>query len=75
MYVKVRVVADAKKERVVRTDDTHFEITVREPASMNRANGRVRELVAEAFVLPVGKVRIISGHQSPSKILSVDTEV
>lgn len=75
MYVKVRVVADAKKERVVRTDDTHFDITVREPALMNQANGRVRALIAEVFVLPLGKVRIVSGHHSPSKILSVDTEV
>lgn len=74
MYVKVRVVAGAKKERVVRTDDTHFDIAVREPAAMNRANVRVREIVAAMFALPLGKVRIVSGHQSPSKILSVDTE-
>ena len=50
----------------------HFEISVREAAERNLANGRVLELVARHFKLPVGKVRIISGHHSPSKILSVD---
>lgn len=50
----------------------HFEVSVRELAERNLANRRIIELVARRFKLPVGKVRIISGHHSPSKILSVD---
>lgn len=49
----------------------HFEVSVRELAERNLANRRIIELVARHFKLPVGKVRIISGHHSPSKILNV----
>lgn len=72
MYVKVRVEAGAKRERVQKESDTLFLVSVREPASQNLANGRVRELIAGEFGVPVGKVRIVNGHQSPSKMLSVD---
>ena len=71
MYIKVRVKTKAKEEKVVRKSDDHFEISVKEPAERNLANNRVRELVAANFSLSIGKVRIISGHHSPSKILSV----
>jgi uncharacterized protein YggU (UPF0235/DUF167 family) len=74
MYVKVRVIADAKKEIVVKESTDHYRISVREKAEHNMANSRVREIVADEFRVPVQKIRIVSGHHSPSKILSVDVE-
>ncbi len=72
MYVRARVVAGAKKEKVERVSDDHFDISVREPAERNLANGRVREIIADACGVSVSAVRIVSGHHSPSKIMSVD---
>ncbi len=72
MYVRARVVAGAKKEKVERVSDDHFDISVREPAERNLANGRVREIIADACGVSVSSVRIVSGHHSPSKIMSVD---
>jgi uncharacterized protein YggU (UPF0235/DUF167 family) len=74
MYIKVRAKPDAKKEEFRVVSETHFEISVREPAERNLANRRIVELVAAHFNLPTGKVRIISGHHGPSKICSVDTD-
>ncbi len=72
MYIKIKVTAGARKETIVRTSEDHFEISVRENAERNMANVRVREAVAEFFKIPAGKVKIISGHHSQGKILSVD---
>lgn len=72
MYVKVRVFPSSKKERWVQKTDTSFEVSVREPAERNMANTRVIELTAEHFGVARGKVRIITGHRSPGKVLSVD---
>lgn len=72
MYVRVKVSPGAKKERVVRTGDTEFEIAVKEPAEQNLANRRVHELIAHELGVSVKKVRIISGHRSPRKIFSVE---
>lgn len=74
MYIKVHVVAGAKKELVQKVSATHYKLSVKEPAERNLANKRVLELIAEQLGIAKNKVRIVNGHQSPSKMLSVDVE-
>jgi uncharacterized protein YggU (UPF0235/DUF167 family) len=71
MYVKVRVIAGTKREFFEETSAGHFKISVREPAERNLANRRIVELVAAHYKLLAKQVRIINGHTSPSKILSI----
>jgi uncharacterized protein YggU (UPF0235/DUF167 family) len=75
MYVKVRAVAGAKKEEVVVEKPNYFKIFVREKAERNAANGRIIELIARQYGVAVNKVKIINGHHSPSKLLSLDDEL
>jgi len=72
MYVKVRVTPGVKRETFVQKAKDHFDISVKEKAERNMANRRVIELIAEHFKISVGKVKIINGHHSGSKILSID---
>ena len=72
MYIKVKVTPDAKSEKLKQKSEDLFEISVREKAKQNMANERVRELLARHYGIIKGKVRIISGHRSPSKIISID---
>ncbi len=74
MYIKVKVTAGTGKETFKKISDDHFEVSVKEKAERNMANGRVLELVARHFEIPKGKVKIVSGHHSPGKIFSVDIE-
>ncbi len=73
MYIKVKVFPDQKKESFVEIGDLRFEARVRAPAERNLANREVMGLVARHFGVPMGKVRIVSGHHSPSKILAVES--
>lgn len=70
MYLKVFVTPDAKRERVEEKGET-LVISVREPATENRANTRVREIVALRAGRPLGKVRILTGHRSRVKMISI----
>jgi uncharacterized protein len=72
MYVKVYVTPGARKE-TVEEDGEALVITVREPATGNRANDRVRELVALRLGYPVSKVRILTGHHSRVKMMSISS--
>ncbi len=72
MYIKVRAIAGSKKEEVVIEKPNYFKIFVREKAERNSANERIVELVARQYGVTAKKVRIISGHHSPSKLLTVD---
>ncbi len=72
MYVRVHVLAGAKKESVTLLAENRLAMTVKEKAEQNMANRRVIALVAMHYKKPLKGVRIVSGHRSPSKILSVD---
>ena len=71
-YARVQVTPSAKKESVIALDDKTYAIAVREPAERNLANTRVREVLAAHLDLPLGKVRLVSGHRSPRKIFDID---
>ena len=70
MYIKIRTKAGAKKEEVVAESVDHFLVSVRQKAERNMANTRVLDIFRARF--PGKSVRLISGHHSPSKIISVD---
>lgn len=69
-YLKVYVHSNASKEKVEKTGEDRFEIHVKEPAEGNIANTRVLEILKSLF--PNKKIRIINGHHSPRKLISID---
>ncbi len=71
-YIHVKVIASAGNEAFKKKNEDHFEISVREKAERNMANGRVLELVAVHFKVPVNKVRIVNGHHHPSKLVLIE---
>ena len=70
VYIKVFVTPGARKEKVEEKRETLL-ISVKEPALGNCANDRVREIIAERFGALVGNVRILTGHRSRGKMVSV----
>lgn len=74
MYVKVQVQAGMRKEKVEQTGEHTFAMTVKEPASRNLANKRIRTILANWYTVPEGNVRIVTGHRSPGKIFDVTLE-
>lgn len=71
MYIRVHANPGARKERVIKIDDTTFQIAVKEPAERNMANTRIREILSEEFNVPLTEVKILTGHRSSSKMVSV----
>lgn len=71
MYVKVYVTPSAKKEKFEKESDSVYRIQVKEPAERNLANRRVQELLASALSMNKGKLRMISGHRSQTKVFSI----
>jgi uncharacterized protein YggU (UPF0235/DUF167 family) len=74
MYVRVLVYAGAKREFLKEVGENRFELAVKAPAERNLANERVRECIAEKLQVAVAQVRIISGHHSQRKILSITND-
>ncbi len=69
MYIKIKVVPEAKEEKVEKMSEDSWRIWVKVPAENNAANSRVLEIIREEY--QGVSVRIVNGHHSPSKIVSV----
>lgn len=74
MYIKVKVIAGARKEMVKEVGTNRYEIHVKEKAERNMANSRIIELVAGLYHVGTKAVKIFSGHHSPSKLLSIKND-
>ncbi|MFA5773179.1 MAG: DUF167 domain-containing protein [Candidatus Paceibacterota bacterium] len=72
MYIKVKVQANAKKENIEKKSSDSYFISVKEKAERNLANKRICQIVASLFGVSIKSVRIVNGHQSPNKILSIN---
>jgi len=72
MFIKVKVTANSKREEIKKKSENSYLISVKEPAERNLANRRVCEIVASLFNVSIKQVRIVNGHQSPSKMLSIN---
>ncbi len=71
MYIKVKAFPKSKKEEIKKISEDIYEVYIKEKAERNMANKRIVELMAVEFSVDERKVRIINGHHSPSKMLSV----
>ena len=71
MLIHVKIHPDSKEDKIIQKNDTGFIVYVKEPAEDNRANKRMLEIVADKFKIIKSKVRIITGHHQPSKILEI----
>lgn len=74
MYLRVHVLPGSKREVLTKESDDTWRVSVREEAERNQANQRVRELIAEELGISVSAVRILTGHHSRSKLMSIDID-
>ncbi|MES2087512.1 MAG: DUF167 domain-containing protein [Patescibacteria group bacterium] len=72
MYIKLHVVADAREESIQKTGIDSYDISVKEKALQNQANRKVLDLMRKEFGEKRVQIRLVSGHHSPHKIVSVD---
>lgn len=70
MYIKLRVFTKQKVEKIEKISEDTLRVYVKEEAEMNLANNKILELMKKYF--KTNDVRLISGHHSPSKIISVN---
>jgi hypothetical protein len=71
MNISVRVTAGAKREGVEVLPNNRYKVSVKPKAEAGAANERMLELLSRYLKVPVKNLRIIKGHKSPSKIISI----
>ncbi len=72
-YLKVKVHAGEKKNRLEQKGADSYEIWVKAPAEQGRANESVRALLAQHLGIAENKLSLIKGATSPAKIFRLRT--
>lgn len=71
MLIHVKIFPESKEDIVEIKSDVSYVVRVREKAERNAANERMRELLASHLRVEASRVRIITGHHAPSKIIEI----
>ncbi len=71
MLIHVKVHADSKSEKIELIRQNSYSVHVREKAENNAANRRVVEVLSLHLSVISSKMRIVTGHHSPSKIIEI----
>ncbi|MCX6813597.1 MAG: DUF167 domain-containing protein [Candidatus Azambacteria bacterium] len=71
MKIFVNVKPGAKKEKIVKIDETHYAVSVKAPPADGKANIAIKRALAEYFDVNVSSVSILSGQTSRRKIIEI----
>ena len=72
MRFRVKVNAGSRSESVRLLEEGFYQVRTRAPAEGGRANARVVELLAAELGVPAGRVRIVTGHTQPLKLVEIE---
>ena len=67
-FIKVKVHAGEKQNRLVQKASDSYEIWVKAPAEQGRANEAVKAVLAQYLGVAENKLSLIKGATSPSKL-------
>ena len=71
MYIRIKVIPSSRREVIDKIDEENYEIKVKQEPKNNAVNKRLIEIMRDIYK-NAKIIRIISGHRSPSKIISID---
>ena len=68
--IQAKVTPNAKRPEV-RQEGNAFVVKVKEPPQEGKANAAVVKAIAKHLGVPVGAVRIVSGHAGKNKVVEI----
>lgn len=71
MKIFVRAKPGAGEERVEKTSDNNFVVSVKEPPVKGRANAAIARALAKHFEVAFSQVRLVSGFSSKQKVFEI----
>lgn len=71
MKIFVSAKPNAREEMIIRVDETHITIAVKEPPIKGRANAAIAKALAAYFKKSPSEVRLISGFASRQKVFEI----
>ena len=71
MFIKLKVHASSKAEKIIKKADDAYEIWIKAPAERGLANAAAIRGLAAAIGKDPRRIYLVKGAQSPSKIVKI----
>ena len=71
MKIKIKAKPNARKNEVTKLDTNYYEVKVTVPPEKGKANEKIRELLADYFMIPKSKISLVRGDTYKEKIFEV----
>jgi len=71
MKIFVKAKTGAKKEEVVKIDESHYAVSVKERPIGGKANIAIIKAIAGHFEVSASQISVLSGHTSKQKIVEI----
>lgn len=71
MKIFVKAKPKAKDEGVVKIDDAHFIVHVKEAPAEGRANAAIIDLISRYFQVPKSRIQILRGSKGKDKLIEI----
>jgi uncharacterized protein (TIGR00251 family) len=72
--LSVKVHPKSRKQEIIEIGENAYKIHVLAPPSKGEANAEVCKLIARYLDIPVSRVKVLRGHKSRNKIISIDPD-
>lgn len=73
MRIFVKAKPSSKKPGIEKIDETHFEVSVKEPPVKGLANRAIVQSLAEYFDVSPSQIFLVSGFSSRQKVFEVNS--
>jgi uncharacterized protein len=73
MKIFIKAHPKSKKILVLKNDEHHYDVWVREAPDKGKANQAVIEALSDHLDVPRSKISLTSGHTSRNKTIEIDT--
>ncbi len=71
MLIKVKAFSKSRKQEIKKISEDNFEIKIKEKPLQGRANNQLIKCLADYFILPENKIRLVKGFHQKNKIFEI----
>jgi Uncharacterized conserved protein len=71
MKIFLKVKLKASQAKVVKIDETHYQVYVTQPPEKGKANKQIIKLLADYFGVSSSKINIIAGEKGKEKVVEL----
>jgi len=76
MYIRTHVSFKSRSDRIIPVENAAhvYQVYLKEEGDHNKANKQIRQMLADYYHVMLGRIKLVTGHNSSLKIYDLEEE-